>query len=218
MIILAFSDLHGNINNIGNLTHEIKNADLLLLVGDITHFGNDRDVHNIIHELKGYIDNILAVPGNCDYPEVNQYLMTNGIGLHAQNIIKDGIAFIGIGGSLPCPGKTPNEFSEEEFNDLLNQADSGIMGEIPKILFSHQPPYNTKNDRIANGNHVGSFSLRNYIERTQPLLCFTGHIHEGIGIDHIKKTIIVNPGPFRYGKYAYAEVNTSLETVEIRNI
>lgn len=218
MIILALSDLHGNTDNIDNLSNELKTADLILLVGDITHFGKNKDAHYIIQEFKRYNENILAVPGNCDFPEVNDYLVNSGIGLHAKNTIKNGIAFMGIGGSLPCPGKTPFEFSEEEINDLLNRAETGIPVEIQKIIFSHQPPYKTKNDRIANGSHVGSSSIRAYIERKKPLICFTGHIHEGVGVDYIEDTIIVNPGPFRYGQYVYAEINTSIKTVELRKI
>jgi Icc-related predicted phosphoesterase len=218
MTIIAISDIHGNIENIDKLSSELEDTDLLLLVGDITHFGTEKDVHNIIHKIKGHTKDILAVPGNCDYPQVNEYLMKAGIGLHAQNIIKNGIAFIGIGGSLPCPCKTPNEFNEEEFNILLNRAETGIPGETSKILFTHQPPYNTKNDRIANGNHVGSASIRAYIENNKPLICFTGHIHEGIGVDFIEETVIVNPGPFRFGRYVFAEVDSSVKTVEIREI
>ena len=50
--------------------------------------------------------------------------------------------------------------------------------------------------------HVGSKTIRKFIEQVKPKLCFTGHIHEGIGIDFIGECPIINPGPFRKGKYA----------------
>jgi Icc-related predicted phosphoesterase len=49
-------------------------------------------------------------------------------------------------------------------------------------------------------------------------LCFTGHIHEGIGIDRIGRTVIVNPGPFRSGHYAYAEINVTPARADITEI
>jgi Icc-related predicted phosphoesterase len=97
----------------------------------------------------------------------------------------------GLCGSLPCPGKTPHEYSEEEYEALLE------MIHVPAgkllIMVSHQPPAGTLNDQVSPGVHVGSKSVRHFIEKHRPLVCFTGHIHEGIAIDHIV-TVIVNPG------------------------
>ncbi len=67
-------------------------------------------------------------------------------------------------------------------------------------MVSHQPPYDTINDQVSPGVHVGSNSIRKFIEEHQPLVCFSGHIHEGTGIDHIGNTAIVNPGSGRQGK------------------
>ncbi len=54
--------------------------------------------------------------------------------------------------------------------------------------------------------HVGSRAVRAFIEAVQPLVCFTGHIHGGVGIDTIGVTRIVNPEPLSSGGYAYAEI------------
>jgi len=68
---------------------------------------------------------------------------------------------------------------------------------------------------------VGSKTVREFIKRTQPLICFTGHIHEGIGIDQVGRTKIVNPGPLSAGSYAYAEVTQegiqALEIVPVKH-
>jgi len=63
-----------------------------------------------------------------------------------------------------------------------------------KILVSHTPPYNTNTDVIESGQHVGSKAIREFIERHQPEICLTGHIHESRNIDRIGKTLILNPG------------------------
>jgi len=59
--------------------------------------------------------------------------------------------------------------------------------------------------------------VRSFIEQEQPLICFTGHIHEGVGIDSIGKTKIVNPGPFKDGGYALANITSEQAFVEIKN-
>ena len=79
------------------------------------------------------------------------------------------------------------------------------MPDVPQILVCHQPPFNTLNDRLYDGRQVGSKSVRAYIEEHQPLICFTGHIHEAIGIDTIGITQTCNPGPVWKG-YATTEI------------
>ncbi len=128
----------------------------------------------------------------------------------------DGVNFLGVGGSLPCPGMTPNEFSDGDFEGFLAEAASDLRPDAPVILVSHQPPRNTVTDLAGIGRHVGSISVRAFIETVQPLVCFTGHIHEGRGMDCIGRTKVVNPGPLWTGSYAYARVRGKVAEVEIR--
>ena len=67
------------------------------------------------------------------------------------------------------------------------------------IYVIHAPPFNTKLDAITAGAHVGSKSIREFIEQQQPLLALHGHIHEspkmsGSWKDKIGKTICINVG------------------------
>lgn len=67
------------------------------------------------------------------------------------------------------------------------------------IYVMHAPPFNTHLDMISAGLHVGSKSIRNFIEKYQPKLCLHGHIHEspkvsGSFFDEIGSSIIVNTG------------------------
>jgi len=54
---------------------------------------------------------------------------------------------------------------------------------------------------IASRTHVGSRALRRYLERHQPPLALSGHIHEsprmtGAYRDLVGRTLGVNPGQF----------------------
>jgi Icc-related predicted phosphoesterase len=49
----------------------------------------------------------------------------------------------------------------------------------------------------------------------QPVLCLTGHIHEGRGMDSIGRNRVVNPGVLSRGGYVYARVGRRVEEREI---
>jgi len=217
MTIIALTDLHAKTGIISNLTTQLQSADLVLLCGDITHFGRKNNIIEIIRQLRNLNNTLYAVTGNCDYPEVEKYLVEEGLSLNA--IYKDFAEFVlvGLSGSLPCPGKTPNEYTEEEFKTLLDSMP--VPSDRPLLMVSHQPPFGTLNDQVAPQFHVGSHAIRGFIEVHQPLICFTGHIHEGIGIDYIGKTTIVNPGPAGMGNYSVTDIEKdSIKNIRIGNI
>lgn len=67
------------------------------------------------------------------------------------------------------------------------------------IYVIHAPPFDTKLDVISSGMHVGSKSIRDFIEEEQPFLTLHGHIHEspqmsGSWKDRIGSTICINVG------------------------
>jgi len=216
MVIVSISDIHGDLKSIDKLSNNIANADIILLTGDLTNFGHKENASKVLNSIRKYNNNVFAVSGNCDYPDVGYYLSDEGINIHAKSIVYDNLNIIGIGGSLHCPINTPNVFTEDDFNELLNKAVNNINPDYPLILVSHQPPYNTLCDLTHFRMHVGSKAIREFIDNTQPEICFTGHIHEGRGIDLIGKTKIINPGPLKTGSYAYAEIKSKVEVLEIR--
>ncbi len=170
----------------------------------------------MVGAVRKYNHRVLAVPGNCDYPEVDAYLRDEGINLHRRSVVVEGVTFVGLGGSLPCPARTPNEYSEKDFEVLLAEAAFSVRRENPLVLVTHQPPRETMADRLVNGLHVGSESVRVFISKMQPVLCLTGHVHEGRSIDCIGRTRGVNPGPLWAGSYAYAHVGRNAAEIEIR--
>ncbi|MBN2481189.1 MAG: metallophosphoesterase family protein [Bacteroidales bacterium] len=216
MIIVALTDLHGRTGIIKALSPRLRSADLVILCGDITHFGHRNEIASIVDSFRKINPNIVAVSGNCDYPEAERYLAAEGISLSGTVKEINDFCFFGLGGSLPCPGRTPNEYSEEEYEAILSGFT--LPSGKPCIMVSHQPPFDSMNDTVSPGVHVGSRIIRRFIETNSPLICFTGHIHEGTGIDHIGETAVVNPGPAFAGGYAQAEIEgTSVKALSVLN-
>lgn len=206
MKILHLTDLHNNIWSLGTVIHS-ENPDIVVLSGDITHFGNSLDMQTIINSIKLELTvPLLAVTGNCDYPETLDALRVTNVSIEDNIYESDPYLFVGLGGSLPCPGGTPNEYSEDDFLQKTEHIESQLKTGKPIVLISHQPPFKTINDRIIAGYHVGSKIIRNFIEKFQPIVCLTGHIHEGKGTDTIGECQIINPGPYKNGHYAIIEL------------
>ncbi len=218
MIVINIADIHGNAKPIPEIREILSSADLILLSGDITHFGGEKEASQIIDLIRTYNSNILAVTGNCDTKEVDSYLERENIQIHGHHFEICGISVFGAGGSLPCPSPTPNIYTENEYVEIFDSSTQNLDNSRPKIMVSHQPPINTLNDTISTGAHVGSLTVREFIEKVEPLVCFTGHIHEAPGIDEIGITKIVNPGPLGTRTYAYMEITDQIDTIEIRKI
>ena len=216
MKIVVIADIHGRIGNLSIAEADIRASHMVLLTGDITNFGGRQEAERILEALEGLAQNILAVPGNCDFPDVETVLTERGYNLDGRGREVDGLGFVGLGGSLPAPGGTPNEYSEDELAQRLSKAANAIDLASPFLLVSHQPPINTSADRVRPGQHVGSQRIRKFIENHRPMACLTGHIHEGVGIDTIGKTKIVNPGPLPNGRYGYLEIVDGQTKAELR--
>ena len=217
MILVSLSDIHENVPGLKAIRHELQAADVVLLCGDLTSFGGAEHAARVVGAVRQINDRVFAVPGNCDRPPVDAYLSEQGINLHGRSQVVGGLRLIGLGGSLPALSPTPFEFTDDQLAHFLRDAMSGFADDgLPLVLLSHQPPRDTAADLAFTGGHVGSAAVRSFIEQQRPLVCFTGHIHEGRGIDEIGVTKVINPGPFRTGRYAYAEIAGELKALEIR--
>ncbi len=196
---MAFGDIHGEVYHIKKIK-ELKQADWIIVTGDFTNIGGKKEVERMLKEISKYNKNILAQLGNMDKPEVDDYLTRLGINLHGYGykLSKD-LAVFGVGGSTPTPFNTPTEYSEQEIKTIVYNGYEMIKHVPIKILVSHTPPYGTNTDIVGSGQHVGSQVIRAFIERHQPELCLTGHIHESRNIDRIGKTTIFNPGMLSNG-------------------
>lgn len=218
MNILAIADIHGQAGNLNRMDDEIEWADVIVLTGDVTNFGGREEARRVLRPLVSSGAALIAVPGNCDYPEVSQYLAELGANVDGAHQEISGIPFLGMGGALPGPGTTPNELSESEISAVLDSAAQGIDDFGSAILVSHQPPVDSEADRLPSGEHVGSNAVREFIEIRQPLVCFTGHIHESRGIGPLEATQVVNPGPLGSGYYAVAQIDDGVGLLELREV
>ncbi|MDX1774949.1 MAG: metallophosphoesterase family protein [Desulfobulbales bacterium] len=200
MKIIVFGDIHMDTGAVDKIPG-IESAGHIIITGDITNYGSSSDAEAVLNRLLPLNPSILAVAGNLDQPDVTRYLENLGISLHGNGRMLNGLGILGLGGSNFTPFNTPNEFSEQEINSILASGYERIKGAKDFILVSHPPPLQTKTDRLLNGNHVGSSAVRAFIEKQQPLLCLSGHIHESRGQDHIGKTLVLNPGMLKDGGY-----------------
>lgn len=216
MKILALTDIHSRYSSMDAIGDDLRASDVVLLPGDLTMFGKREGAIEVLDAVRAYNDSIYAVMGNCDFPEVETYLREGGLCLHRGHAVFDGVVFVGLGGSLACPIPTLNEWTEEETAEHLDAAVAGVPKGMPMVLVSHQPPKDTAVDLAAIGKHVGSEAVRAFIEKHQPLVCFSGHIHEAQGMDTIGNTKLINPGPFMEGRYAWAEIRDGTCVVEAR--
>ena len=207
MTIITLADLHGELGPLACSGGELAAAEVVLLAGDLTHFGDAAAAAQVLEQVRQHNAQVLAVPGNCDFPQVGAYLEAEGASLEGRHVVLGGVAFLGVGGSLPCPGRTPGEITEQDFAARLEQAARDLPPGLPLVLLCHQPPLGTTLDRTFGGRHVGSRAVRTFIEQRQPLLCLCGHIHEAAGVDRLGATLLANPGPARRGGYAWAQLD-----------
>jgi len=208
--LLMLSDFHGHRPVIKEFCKIVdsEHIDSLIVCGDLTHFGSLKSAEEILKELVTLGTPLFFVPGNCDPKELAKIEVINGaVNLHGRCKKINGLNFIGVGGSVYSPFKTPFEFSEETLRETIDHAYRELNAEERFVLVSHMPPMNTKVDITASGIHVGSASLREFVEKARPILMACGHIHEARGIDELGGTLIVNSGSAHRGSYALVEVD-----------
>ncbi len=216
MIIVSMTDIHGATARLADVTEDVAAADVVLLTGDLTHFGHREDVRKVLDAVREVNRSVLAVPGNCDHPDVGDYLAEEDVSVDGRHVVRDGVAFAGAGGSIPCPSWTPNEMTEGRLRAVLERAVDGLDTDLPLVLVCHQPPLDSVADVARRGGHVGSRSVREFIDARQPVLCFTGHIHESATVSTLGHTTIANPGPLRNGGLVYASLQDGRAEAEIR--
>jgi Icc-related predicted phosphoesterase len=160
--------------------------------------------------------------GNDDSPEVLEtlysYRSENIIANEGEIVAIDAShSMFGLGYSNPTPWATPREVSEEELESLLEKGLGKVNDFTNSIWNIHVPPKDCTLDTcprldtstdpptpvMAAGQPVmfgaGSVAVRKAIEKYQPLLVLTGHIHESKGVVKLKRSTVINPGS-EYGE------------------
>ena len=223
MKFLVFTDIHGNADVLDSLDDEFSSCDAVIFAGDFADVIAKKDGTPVLEKLCKKHDEIYAVLGNHDSLEFLGKLEDAGINAERMLNYTGGFAIIGSGGATFFTRDTPNERSEEDilsdYAILKTSENDGADGAWSNlIIISHNPPKDTKCDAVNEHVHAGSEGFRALIEEIKPLAVITGHIHEGVGIDKIGDTVVINAGSLGLsGKYAILEVEKSGDIFSVKN-
>jgi Icc-related predicted phosphoesterase len=179
MKILVFSDIHSDLAALEQVL--ATEADLYFAAGDLVNWS--RGLDRVGEILKRRAGRMYVLPGNHESEQdIRQMCSRYGLrSFHGESLEAGGYRIAGLGYSNPTPFGTPGEYSEEELARRL----SAFAGCERLVLVCHCPPKGTALDRARPGVHLGSQSVRDFIESEQPELFFCGHIHEAHGASEL---------------------------------
>lgn len=193
MKLLVFSDIHADFRALER--QAAIEADYYVAAGDLTSWGRGLDRCGEILRKRG--SRVKVLPGNHESDrEIAEFSRKFGFeDFHGKSFEADGFHVAGLGYSNPTPFRTPGEYSEAEIAERLKP----FAGLVPLILICHCPPLATRLDRVRENLHIGSRSIREFIEEHQPAMFFCGHAHESEGVEiRMGGTPCVNPGKRGY--------------------
>jgi Icc-related predicted phosphoesterase len=213
---IAIGDIHDDVSQIKNVPG-VSEAQGVLISGDITNYGGRARAESLLGEIERLNAKILAQIGNMDTREVEDYLEQRGFNVHARATdLGFNVSLVAVGYSTPTPFGTPSEVSNAQIQVWLDKAMEQVHEFEHLILMAHDPPFSTKTDRVGFGQSVGSKAVRKFIEKHQPEVCITGHIHESRAVDWIGKTQIINSGLFGAGGYVLIRLVEGKLEAELR--
>jgi len=204
MRVLQISDVHGSVRAASTASELARRegVELIVVAGDLTTFGTVEEVRRVLTILSSSGIQVVYVPGNCDPPE----LLRSDVGLdgvtnlHGRTVTVGGLRVGGVGGGLAGGPKSWIDLTEQQIGEVLDR-----VGKVD-LLVSHTPPHGTSADFLG-GAHVGSLTVREYCERSEPLAVSCGHIHEARSVSKLGKTTVVNAGPAKSGNAAILEIS-----------
>jgi len=208
MKILAIADIHGDVENLFTILDKIREQtefDVIVCPGDWTEINPPKGFTQldiamlILEELKRFGKPIIATPGNVDTKDIIPYLEEEGVSVHGRGIVIENVGFYGYGGAK-TPFNTNIEPTDEELRLGLEKSYKEVKNAKLRVQVTHMPPYMTKIDLISSGMHVGSKIIRDFIEKNQPHVAISAHVHEAYGIDRIDNTYLINPGRLPEGR------------------
>ncbi|MBW3021156.1 metallophosphoesterase family protein [Candidatus Woesearchaeota archaeon] len=187
MKILAFTDLHENMEFFKELERKSKKADIVICAGDFTIFNHGcKKMVKTIASLKKPTYLIHGNHENMSQVEEECKLYDNIRFIHKKVFRVNGINIFGYGGG-------GFSYIDRDFENFIEK--HKILLTKKNILVTHQPPYNTIVDEIVEDEHAGSKSIKKYLNHFN--LAISGHLHETFNKQEVinKKTLVINPSP-----------------------
>ncbi len=185
MDVLALTDVHGyrRVMDRVRMLLAKREFDAVFIMGDL----EDRDSVEFVSELLEPFENVYAVPGNMDKPEVVKYLEDKGYSVHNKVRKLEKWKIAGFGGNNN-PGMMPFAHSEQEIRESLEN----LKIDKKTILLTHMPPRGCFD--MVQGENVGSPAIREIVDKRKPFMNISGHIHEHEGEQMIGDTVVVSLG------------------------
>jgi Icc-related predicted phosphoesterase len=186
--LLAFSDIHRDLDQARRIASMAADADVVVAAGD---FGSlHRGVERLIDMLVVIETPTVLVPGNNETEEALREACTGwkaATVLHGEATTIDGVSFYGLGGGIPTtPWDWSFDLTEDEAEAKLDGAPSG------GVFVVHSPP----KGHLDGPRDLGSEAILRAIEEKQPQVAIFGHVHEDAGKeDRVGPTRLYNVGP-----------------------
>jgi uncharacterized protein len=189
--LLAFSDLHRDLDQAAQLVERSREADVVIGAGDFASI--HKGLEEAIDALEPIAVPTVLVPGNNETEDALRTACENWEGatvLHGQGTEIDGTQFYGLGAGVPItPWDWSFDLDDEQAAERLAGCPEGA------VLVVHSPPKGHC-DTSSAGDHLGSRAILEAIEAKRPPLAVCGHIHEAWGAeDEIGPTKVINLGP-----------------------
>jgi Icc-related predicted phosphoesterase len=139
--------------------------------------------------------------------------------------IEGGYEVVGLSNANMTPWRCARDVEEDILEQKLDQLAGMIQKPEHSITILHVPPFSSGLDIcpdldenlkiITSGGQVvmksaGSFAVKAFIEKVQPMLSLHGHIHESPGHVHIGRTLSINAG----SEYAEAILKAAIINLE----
>lgn len=191
MRLLAFSDLHRDLEAARSLTARSGDFDVVIAAGDFASM--HEGLAETIEALAAIETPTILVPGNNETDDALREATSGweaATVLHGESVEIAGTTFFGLGAGVPTtPWEWSFDLSDDEAEEMLEPCPEGA------VLVVHSPPQGHC-DRSSGGDHLGSHAILDTIARRRPPLAVCGHIHEAWGErSQVGPTEIANLGP-----------------------
>jgi len=192
MKVLVISDVHGYVEQLRALKESVNLSEF-----DFAVCCGDLESSEVVDELANLGIEVYAVPGNMDSYYILDMLEYYVLSIHGKVIRRKGVVLAGIGGLTPSTA----------LNKVLSELNVVDLKGSKLMIISHYPPFGTKVDLAYARIHIGLEEISDLIIKLKPHVVACGHVHEAYGTDRVDGTLVINPGPLAWGRYAILDLN-----------